>query len=186
MCSLPRQSIGRRLSISSASLHRGYTSLYCNVVLKSIHPLFVTPTPQIWSHSYSSQLTWPLRLINDFAWRLHTRKIHESLGDSSLHRLWREWDLMCYWGSVDLFRGCRALFRSVLAGEDTFCSSACPGITATVFSQCNTISCTFLSHLAVTLWFSSLLAAFSVRSCPFEVELGLYSCIFLMSCFQRT
>lgn len=73
--------------------HRGYTSLYCNAVMKSIHSLFVM-TPEIWAHSHVSPLTPLLQLVNDFTWRLHTRKIHESLGDHSTLRnvMWMEFD----------------------------------------------------------------------------------------------
>lgn len=94
---LPRQSIDRMLSISSASLHRGYTSLYCNAVMKSIHPL-----------CYGTRDLNPLPRVSQ---RLHTRKIHDSLGDHSLDRLWCEWDVICYREEADLFRGWRAVLN---------------------------------------------------------------------------
>lgn len=61
--------------------------------MKSIHSLFVM-TPEIWAHSHVSPLTPLLQLVNDFTWRLHTRKIHESLGDHSSLRnvMWMEFD----------------------------------------------------------------------------------------------
>lgn len=72
MCSLPRQSIDRSLSISSASLHGGYTSQYCRAVMKSILPLAVM-TPELRTHSHVSPLVWLLH-AKRFHWNIALRE----------------------------------------------------------------------------------------------------------------